>query len=133
MKSLLSLLFSLVSSTLKERCDLALENLALRQQLAVLKRKHKRPVIENKDRLFWAWLSWIWTGWQESLVIVQPETVVEWHRRGFRLFWTKLLQRNVGGRPSVNRELKELIRWMTQANPLWGGAAYSRRVEQAWD
>jgi putative transposase len=120
MKYLLSVLFSLVRSTLRERRDLALENLALRQQLAAFKRKHKRPAIENKDRLFWAWLSWIWTGWRESLIIVQPETVIRWHRQSFRLFWTKLSQRNVGGRPSVNTELKELIRRMAQANPLWG-------------
>ena len=59
MKYLLSVLFSLVRSTIKERRDLALENLALRQQLAALKRKHGRPAIENKDRLFWTWLSWI--------------------------------------------------------------------------
>src|SRR5262245_66149769 len=85
MQYLLSLLFSLVRSTLKERRDLALENLALRQQLAVLKRLQKRPPIENKDRLFWAWLSRVWAGWRESLLIVQPETVIGWHRQSFRL------------------------------------------------
>jgi putative transposase len=120
MQYLLSWLFSLVRSTFKERRDLALENLALRQQLAVLKRLQKRPPIETKDRLFWAWLSRVWAGWRESLIIVQPETVIGWHRQSFRLFWTKLSRRNAGGRPSVKKAIKELIRRMAQANPLWG-------------
>ena len=120
MKETLSLLLGFFKSTLKERRNLAFENLALRQQLTVLRRTQKRPAIEKKDRLFWVWLSRIWTEWRESLIIVKPDTVVGWHRKGFRLFWTKLSQRKTGGRPSVNREVKALIRQMAQANPLWG-------------
>jgi|SRR5215472_7652770 len=76
MTDLLLLLLAFFNSTLKERRDLALENLALRQQLAVLKQGGKRPAIKKKDRLFWVWLSRIWKGWRESLVIVKPETVI---------------------------------------------------------
>ncbi|MCI0387341.1 MAG: helix-turn-helix domain-containing protein [Acidobacteria bacterium] len=114
------MLFGFFKSTFKERRNLALENLALRQQLAILKRTQKRPSIEKKDRLFWVWLSWVWMGWRESLIIVKPETVIGWHRKSFRLFWTKLLRRKTGGRPSINREVKALIMQMAQANPLWG-------------
>ena len=100
--------------------NVALENLALRQQLAILKRTQKRPAISTKDRLFWSWLSRSWSGWRAPLLIVKPETVVGWHRKGFRLFWTKLSRRNIGGRPSADSQIKALIKQMTQANPLWG-------------
>jgi len=101
-------------------CNVALENLALRQQLAILKRTQKRPAISTKDRLFWSWLSRSWSGWRAPLLIVKPETVIGWHRKGFRLFWTKLSRRNIGGRPSADSQIKALIKQMTQANPLWG-------------
>src|SRR5262249_15178149 len=82
MKETFSLLLGFFKSTLKERRNLAFENLALRQQLTVLRRTQKRPAIEKKDRLFWVWLSRIWTEWRESLIIVKPDTVVGWHRKG---------------------------------------------------
>jgi hypothetical protein len=97
---------------------LALENLALRQQLAILKRTQKRPAISTMDRLFWVWLSRIWLEWRASLLIVKPDTVIGWHRKGFRLFWTRLSRRKIGGRPSANSQLIVLIKQMTQANPL---------------
>jgi putative transposase len=120
MKDILLLLLAFFQSIFIERRDLALENLALRQQLAVLKRTPKRPTIKYKDRLFWVWLFRIWSGWRESLIIVKPETLIGWHRKGFRLFWRKLSRRKRGGRPSVKREVKALICQMAQANPLWG-------------
>ena len=64
--------------------DLALENLALRQQLAVFKRRHPRPKLQPADRLFWVWLSKVWVGWRDTLIIVKPETVIAWHRQAFR-------------------------------------------------
>ncbi len=67
--------------------NLATENLALRHQLAVMKRTNKRPKIQVRDRLFWVLLSRIWVPWRKSLVIVKPDTVVHWHRKGFKLFW----------------------------------------------
>jgi hypothetical protein len=101
----------------KERCDLALENLALQQQLAVLKRGGKLPAIKKKDRLFWVWLSRIWKGWRESLVFVKPETVVGWHRKSFRLYWAKLSRRRCGGRPAVDPKVKALNEQVAKANP----------------
>jgi len=120
MRESLSLLFCFFKATLSGRCNLALENLALRQQLAILKRTQKRPAISTKDRLFWVWLSRIWPEWRASLLIVKPDTVIGWHRKGFRLFWTRLSWRKIGGRPSANSKIRALIKEMTQANPLWG-------------
>ena len=73
-------------SSLKSKRELALENLALRQQLAVYKRKAKRPKLTNADRFFWMALMRWWPKWRDSLIIVKPETVISWHRNGFRLF-----------------------------------------------
>jgi putative transposase len=120
MKGLLSLLLEFFKSIFKERRDLALENLALRQQLVVLKRSQKRHTIKKKERFFWVWLSRRWSGWRASLMIVKPETVIGWHRQGFRLFWTRLWRRNNGGRPAVDPKVKALIKQMMEANPLWG-------------
>jgi putative transposase len=120
MKEVLSLLFGFFETIRKDRRDLALENLALRHQLTVLKRSQKRPTIGKKDRIFWVWLSRIWMRWRESLMIVKPQTVVGWHRQGFRLFWTRLSRRDNGGRPSVDPKVKALIKRMAKANPLWG-------------
>jgi putative transposase len=120
MQEITSLLISFLLSIFKERSDLALENLALRQQMAVLKRSQKRLAIQKKDRFFWIWLSRIWKQWRKSLIIVKPDTVIDWHRQEFRLFWTNLSQRKVGGRPGVDSKVKALVRKMAQANPLWG-------------
>src|SRR4030095_5215578 len=120
MRELLSLCCACFKATRSGRCNLALENLALRQQLAILKRTQKRPVISTKDRLFWVWLSRIWSEGRASLLIVTPYTVIGWHRKGFRLFWTRLSRRKIGGRPSASSQIRTLIKQMTQANPLWG-------------
>ena len=88
---------------------LALENLALRQQLAVYKRTVTRPPLRRTDRLFWVGLATVWAGWRQSLVIVTPNTVLRWQRRRFREYWTKLSGRPTGGRPPVNAEIKVLV------------------------
>ena len=72
------------------------------------------------DRLLWAWLSGAWADWRSSLVIVKPETVIAWHSKGFRLFWTWKVRHGTNGRPSLSREVRDLIRTMSRANPLWG-------------
>ena len=72
---------------LVSRRDLAAENLALRQQLSVLKQSSKRPKLRPRDRVFWVWLSWLWPDWRSVLVVVRPDTVIRWHREGFRLYW----------------------------------------------
>jgi len=84
-KALFSMI-ALLSVGFKERRELALENLALRQQLAVFNRNHKRLWLRRMDRLFWVWISRIWKWWRESLIIVKPDTVVRWHRKGFALY-----------------------------------------------
>jgi len=100
--------------------ELALENLALRQQLAVMKRQCRRPRLRRADRWFWVWLLRAWPNWRRALLLVRPETVVGWHRQGFRLFWTWISRRKRSGRPGMNRELWDLVRKMAEANPLWG-------------
>ena len=105
-------------SALNTQRDLAIENFALRQQLAILKHRHPRPRLTDADRLFWVVLSQIWSGWQGSLHIVQPGTVVRWHRQGFRYYWRWKSRRR--GRPRIDPEIRHLIRRMCRANPLWG-------------
>jgi len=100
--------------------QLVLENLALRQQLAVYKRAVTRPPLRTTDRLFWIGLARVWTGWRQPLVIVTPDTVLRWQRRRFRDYWTKLSGRPTGGRPRVNAEIRALVARMAVANPLWG-------------
>ena len=87
---------------------LAIENLALRQQLAVLRRQAKRPRIRPIDRSFWVILSRIWQDWKSALIVVKPETVIRWHRTGFRLLW-KLKSRGGPGRPRVAPAVRKLI------------------------
>jgi putative transposase len=99
---------------------LAIENLALRQQLAVYKRTAARLRLRTTDRLFWVGLARVWTGWRQALVIVSPATVLRWQRRRFRAYWTRLTGRPPGGRPPVNAEINALVRSMAAANPLWG-------------
>jgi putative transposase len=100
--------------------QLALENLALRQQLAVYKRLAPRPNLRPADRLFWVGLARVWTGWRRALVIVSPNTVLRWQRRRFREYWTHPSNRSRGGRPRVDAEIAALVRKMAAANPLWG-------------
>ena len=102
------------------RAALHTEILALRQQVAVLKRNKPRPSLRVADRVFWVLLSCLWPGWRHSLLIVEPETVIGWHRKGFRLFWTGKSRRGKPGRPSVSREIRDLIRRMSRENTLWG-------------
>src|ERR671919_2996804 len=97
--------------------QLALENLALRQQLAIYKRTMARPPLRRTDRLFWVALARAWTGWRKPLIIVTPDTVLRWQRRRFRAYWTNLSARPTGGRPPVNAEITDLVRRMAAANP----------------
>src|SRR5216684_6967726 len=85
-----------------------------------LRRRSKRPQFKRLERLFWVWLSDQWAGWREALHVVRPQTVIRWHRQGFRAFWTWKSRRGRVGRPRVISELAELVRTMALANPLWG-------------
>ena len=114
------IVLAMVREAFLSRAALHLENLALRQQLAALDRKGARPSLRMADRLFWVVLPRLWSGWREILVIVKPETVIGWHRKGFRRFWTRKSRRGKPGRPPVSSEFRGLIRRMSQENPLWG-------------
>ena len=104
---------------LAPRAMIAAENLALRQQLAVLQVSAKHPRLRKRDRIFWVWLSRIWSGWRSCLMIVKPETVIAWHRQGFRLYW-RWKSRTKPGRPKTKAEIRQLIRRMARENPTWG-------------
>src|SRR5215831_6208782 len=112
------------SAAFKSRAALQLENLALRHQLGVLRRSVKRPKLSSADRLLWTWLCAFWSDWRSALVIVKPETVIGWHRKGFQLFWTWKVRHGQPGRPAVSKEIRQLIRKMSRENPLWGLAAH---------
>ena len=99
---------------------IALENLALRHQLEVLRRSVPRPRLSRSDRILWVWLSRLWTGWRHNLLIVQPATVLAWHRRGFRLYWRWRSRAPSVGRPRLDPELRHLIQRMARENPTWG-------------
>ena len=97
-----------------------LENIALRHQLMVLQQSIPRPRLRRQDRILWVCLSRLWANWRPSLVIVQPATVVAWHRQGFRLYWRWKSRRRSPGRPPIDLEIRTLIRRMARENPTWG-------------
>ncbi|MFT5285040.1 MAG: putative transposase [Planctomycetota bacterium] len=114
-----SVLISLFRLLLKDRAQLALENIALRQQLAIYKRTVKRPKINDQDRIFWLTVMGMLKEWKEALVFVQPRTVIKWHRKGFAYYWRRK-SRAKPGRPPISMALIMLIRRMSQENVLWG-------------
>ena len=121
MFSLLFLWIGALIRIFRGRGNLVLENLMLRQQLAVLKRRHPRPRLGLFDKLFWVIARRAWWAWKLSLIIVTPETVVRWHRSGFRMYWRVIsrVRRQVGRRPTP-KEVRELIFRMIVENPTWG-------------
>ncbi len=110
-------LLTFLSAFLRSRCSLGLEILALRQQLCVLKRKRPRPRLRTQDRMFWILLRWLWPAWSNVLVVVRPETVVAWHRAGFRLFWRLKSRTKDHGRPKIDCEIRSLIQKMLEEIP----------------
>ena len=120
MISVLISLLATLTGLVRSRASLHVEVLALRHQLLVLQRSRPRRLrLVKADRWLWVWLSRSWTDWRAALVIVKPETVIAWHRQGFRLLWT-WKSRHRGGRPPVPADVRALIRTMSQNNPLWG-------------
>src|SRR5205814_3013217 len=121
MPTCLLAILATLRSILRTRVDLQLENLALRHQIGVLQRSvKKRSNLTPTDRIFWFALSRLWRDWRSAPVLVKPETVVAWHRRGFRWFWTRKVRHGHPGRPVVTREVRDLIRRMCRENPTWG-------------
>jgi len=119
---LLSTVFGTMRSLFRTRRELALENLALRQQLALLIRTRggRRLRLGLCDRALWMILAQGWAGWREALAIVEPATVIRWHREGFRRFWRRKSRHRRLGRPGLDREVVSLIGKMAQANVTWG-------------
>jgi putative transposase len=117
---MLSIILHAIGTVFRGRHALALENLALRQQLGVLQRNTRTPRLKRWDRGFWVLISRIWKDWQRPLSIVQPDTVIRWHRQGFRLYWRRKSKPGRPGRPKVTMEIRALIRRMRHANPTWG-------------
>jgi putative transposase len=107
-------------SALKSRRALVLENLALRHQLDVLQRNAKRPRLTNRDRALWVVLSRLWADWRKPLTLVQPDTIIRWHRQGFRLYWKWKSRSRWPGRRKLPKEIRDLIGTMSRDNPLWG-------------
>src|SRR5262249_29695626 len=102
------------------RADLQAEILALRHQIVVLQRQNPKPKLKPVDRRFWVGLSRLWSRWQSALWIVKPATVIDWHRRGFRWYWTWKVRHGRLGRPCVPNETRELIRTLSRDNVGWG-------------
>jgi transposase InsO family protein len=117
--AIFSALFLFFRSLFISRLSLAAEILVLRQQLLVLNRTVKRPKLRRRDRLFWVCLSKLWKDWRDALIIVKPDTVIKWHREGFRLYWRWKSKAQIGRQP-IDKEIHELIRRISSENPLWG-------------
>src|SRR5262249_11857483 len=112
--------FRLLRACLVRRALLAAENLALRQQLALLRQSAPRPRFRTRDRRFWVALCRWFSTWRCWLAVAQPATVLRWHRQGFRLFWRWTSGGRLPGRPSLAREVRALLRRMARENPTWG-------------
>jgi len=117
--------FGLLARCFRSHRSLLVENLALRQQLTVLKRRHPKPRLGTLDKLFWLFARRFWSAWKQSLILVTPETVVRWHRAGFRMYWSLISRvRKQVGRKRISNEVRRLIFRMVTENPSWG----ARRV-----
>ncbi len=121
MVDLLISMSAALASTLRARASLHLEIPALRHQLVVLQRTNKKRLrLRTSDRILWIVLSRFWPQWRECFMLVKPNTVISWHRKGFQLFWKWKSRRGKSGRPGVSREIRDLIRNMSASNCLWG-------------
>ena len=121
MPAVLLSVIRLVRLLLSGHQSIAIENAALRLQLAAFRRKRKRPVLTTFDRLFWVGLSRVWSDWRGPLLYVQADTVVRWQRERFRRFWARLsrVDHRRRGRPATGVEIRRLVERMVTANPLW--------------
>jgi putative transposase len=138
------LILTTIPRFFRTRRSLWLENLVLRQQLVVFKRRHPRPRLASFDKFFWVLVQRFWSDWKQALIIVNPETVVRWHRAGFGLYWRAISRtRSVFGRKRISKEIRDLIFRMVAENPTWGaprihgellmlGFAVSERTISRW-
>ena len=120
MVALISFLLNVVASLFKSKSRLEAENVALRHQLIVMRRKLRgRPRLTNNDRWFFIQLYRWFPSILQVVRIIRPETLVRWHRAGFRCYW-RWKSRSLGGRPQIETDLRALIRRISIENPLWG-------------
>jgi hypothetical protein len=122
MPKLILMMLRSVLRSLRTQAAMQAEIIALRHQVVVLQRTQnkKRLILHRADRWVWVWLSQLWSGWRSALIIVKPETVIRWHRQGFRWYWTWKVRHGQTGRPRVSKKARDLIRTMSQMNVLWG-------------
>jgi len=118
--SLCAALIATFRSRAALQLEILVEILALRHQIGVLHRSVKRPKFNPADRFLWAGLCAVWNDWRSNIFLVKASTLIGWHRKGFRLFWTWRIRRGKRGRPAVPKEIRVLIRTMSRDNPLWG-------------
>jgi len=117
---LIKFLLTLVTTSVRSRLSLQVENAALRNQLNLYRKSGQRPQIRPADRLLWCVLAKYWAGWRAALYFVQPRTVTTWQKKRFRDYWRALSQPAKAGRPQISRELRKLIVRMWESNPTWG-------------
>jgi len=117
---MLKLILQFLFSTFRSRQALIIENTALRHQIEVLQRNPSKPILKWRDRAFWDILSCLWLEWRKFLYIVQPDTVIRWHRQGFRFYWRWKSRHRWPGRQKIAKETGNLNRQISMANPLWG-------------
>ncbi len=127
MHRILAAVVHALRSLVRSRIDLVIENATLRQQLAVLKQRRPRPQLQRFDRLFWVPLRHLWSGWAEPLIIVMPETVVRWHKEGFRTYWRWKSRQK--GRPKTAREIQDLVHQMAIENEWGAQRIHSERLK----
>ena len=121
MKTILITLGATLAGLLRSRASLQLEILALRQQLAmVADRDRKQLSFHKSERIFWVWLYRLWPARLQTLKIFKPDTLVRWHRKGFRLYWTWKSRPRQGGRRAIDPDIRKLIRTMSPNNIGWG-------------
>ena len=120
MPSVVAAFLAFVISLFRSRQALHLRILALQHQVSVYTRTVPRPRLRPTDRLFWAWLSRLWPGWQSARAFVQPRTVIAGQRKRFRDHWRYRSQQGTPGRPAIAKEVRDLMQAMWQANPTWG-------------
>src|SRR5215471_14782926 len=118
-------------SYLRTQADNQLEMLALRHQIVVLQRQNPKPKLKPADRRFWVALSQFWSRWRSALWIVKPATVIDWHRRGFRWYWTWKVRHGRPGRPCVPNETRELISYSKPRQCRLGSAKNPWRTIEA--
>ena len=120
----------------KSMTSLVVEILSLRQQLIVLKRRQTRPQLRDADRRFWILACQLFSGWSRSLIVVKPDTVVSWHRKGWKAYWRWRSRHAKTGRRKIEPELRDLIRRMGRENPLWGARSlplgYNAESRRNW-